>query len=93
MRLISMLAAALFLCGCAGEPKTVLRDRVVEVKVPVASPCKGQLPDPVTAMRDQFSEDEWAALSTDQRAAVVAAQALARTIYGNRLADATAGCR
>jgi hypothetical protein len=85
--------AALALAGCAGKPEPIIVDRIVEVKVPVTVPCLGERPGAVTALIDSLSRDEWAALTTDQRANLLAAQALERKIYGDKLTDASAGCR
>lgn len=92
MRLF-FLAPFVLLAACAGQPKTVIREVPIEVKVPVRMPCMGERPEQPVSLRDKFTEDEWRALTTDQRANLVAAQAIARMIYGNQLADASAGCR
>lgn len=85
-----ILLLALALCACT---KTVYVDRVVEVKVPVSAPCMGDRPPPVVPLRDLFTQEEWQALSTDQRDALVGAQALAHQIFGQRATAAAAGCR
>ncbi len=91
MRSMIIALAACLLAGCA--TKTVYVDRVVEVKVPVAAPCMGQRPTDEVALRDQIGREQWDALSTDQRANLLAAQALARKVYGDKLTDAAAGCK
>ncbi len=94
MRLIIIGAAlaALSLTGCTKE-RIVYRDRVVEKKVPVTVPCMGTAPDPVTALRETYGRDEWDALSTDQRANLIAANALAWRIFGWQATDQSAGCQ
>lgn len=92
MRIVA-IALLLALAGCAGKPKTVIVDRIVEVKVPVTVPCLAAPPPAVTALIESLSREQWDALSTDQRANLLAAQALERKIYGDRLTDASAGCR
>jgi hypothetical protein len=82
--------AALSLAGCT---RTITKEVPIEVKVPVTVPCMGARPSPVQALRESLSREEWDALTTDQRANLVAAQAIERMIYGNRAADASAGCR
>lgn len=91
MRAIAVFAVlALVLTGCT---RTITKEVVVEVKVPVTVPCMAERPGAVTALIDGLSRDEWDALTTDQRANLLAAQALERKIYGDRLTDASAGCR
>lgn len=91
MRVIASLIAAAALTGCSA--KTVYVDRIVEVKVPVTVPCKGDEPDPITMLRETMSREEWDALTTDQRANLLAAQALAWRTFGWQATDAAAGCR
>lgn len=88
-----MALAALALAGCAVDPEPVIQTRVVETKVPVTVPCMGERPGPITALIDSIPRDEWDALTTDRRANLLAAQALERKLYGEKLADAAAGCR
>lgn len=92
MRLLALIPLAA-LAACAGQPKTIVRDRIVEVKVPVPVPCLAELPDEVTALRETMSREEWDVLTTDQRENLLAAQALAHKAFGGRFADAAAGCR
>jgi hypothetical protein len=87
---LTLIGAALVLSGCGG---TVIEERIVEVKVPVTVPCMAPRPGAVTALLDSLSRAEWDALTTDQRANLLAAQAMERKIYGDRLTDASAGCR
>lgn len=91
LTIVGVTLAALSLTGCA--TKTIYVDRVVEVKVPVTVPCKGPDPDLVEMLRESVGREEWDALTTDQREALLAAQALAWRTLGWQLADATAGCR
>lgn len=91
MRTLALLLATALLSGCAA--KTVYVDRVVEVKVPVTVPCKSGEADPVTMLRESVGREEWDALTTDQREALLAAQALAWRTFGWQTADSTAGCR
>jgi hypothetical protein len=89
---LTLIAAALALAGCVTR-EPVIEERIIEVKVPVTVPCMGQRPGAVTALIQSLSRAEWDALTTDQRANLLAAQALERKIYGDRLTDAAAGCR
>lgn len=91
--LFSTALTCLALAACAGKPEPVIETRTVEVKVPVTVPCMGQRPGPVEALIDKLPRAEWDALSTDQRAHLLAAQALERKLYGERVTDAAAGCR
>lgn len=87
--LVAIIAAAL--AGCS--TKTVYVDRVVEVKVPVTVPCKGKDPDPIAMLRETMTREEWDALTTDQRANLLAAQSLAWRTYGWQATDASSGCQ
>lgn len=88
-----VICAALALCACATEQETVFRDRMVEVKVPVAQPCvNGKRPEPVIPLKQTFSDEQWRALDTRQKAAVVGKQGLAHKTAGEDLNAATAGC-
>jgi hypothetical protein len=87
---IAPVLLALALAGCA--TKTVYVDRVVEVKVPVVTPCKGTEPDPVVMLRESMGREQWDSLTTDQREALLAAQALAWRTFGWQATDAAAGC-
>lgn len=88
--LICVTLAALSLTGCT---RTIIKEVPVEVKVPVTVPCMGERPATVDALRDSLTREEWDLLTTDQRENLLAAQALAHMIFGNRLTDASAGCR
>lgn len=87
------IAAALALAACAGKQEPVVETRTVEVKVPVTVPCMAERPATITALIDSIPRADWDALPTDVRANLLAAQALERKLYGERLADAAAGCR
>lgn len=88
--MLAALIAVAALTGCSA--KTVYVDRVVEVKVPVTVPCKGDEPDPITMLRETMTREEWEALTTDQRANLLAAQSLAWRTFGWQATDAAAGC-
>lgn len=93
MRLIIYAAlASMLLAGCAQKQGSIIKEVPVEVKVPVVVPCMGERPEEVLSLRDQFTREEWEALTTDQRENLLAAQALLRKIYGDRLTAASAGC-
>ena len=89
---IAVVGLLIVLAGCQA-PRTVIQDRPVTVEVPVTVPCIEQRPEEPVALRDQLSSEEWAALTVDQRSALIAAQALARKIFADRLVSATAGCQ
>lgn len=85
-----LIAVAFATTGCT---RTVYEEKVVEVKVPVAAPCVVDRPAEPISLRDTLSREEWDSLTTDQRENLMAAQALLRKVYGDRLTVATAGCR
>ena len=89
---IPLMLLMLGLAACTKD-RPVINDRPIEVRVPVAAPCMGTRPADLKALRDTIGRDEWDALSTDQRANLIAAQALARKLYGEQAADAAAGCK
>jgi hypothetical protein len=93
-RTLALMALAAFaLASCAGKREPVIETRTVEVRVPVTVPCLGEKPATITALIDSIPRPEWDALPTDTRANLLAAQALERKLYGEKLADAAAGCR
>jgi len=88
--MLATFIAVAALTGCSA--KTVYVDRIVEVKVPVTVPCKSDEPDPITMLRETMTREEWDALTTDQRANLLAAQSLAWRTFGWQATDAAAGC-
>lgn len=80
---------ALALSACS-TPQTVYRDRPVEVKVPVSTPCASLRPDPVPTLVEAYPQ--WDALDVRQKAAAVARHALDLRTYGEQLNAATAAC-
>jgi len=84
-----LLLAPLMLAGCG---PTVYRDRVETVKVPVSVPCAERRPEEVQPLRSSMTKEQWNALSTDQRQALLLAQGMSRKAYGDKLYVATAGC-
>jgi hypothetical protein len=88
--MLAAFIAAAALAGCS--TKTVYVDRIIEVKVPVTVPCKQGEPDPITMLRETMAREEWEALTTDQRANLLAAQSLAWRTFGWQATDAAAGC-
>jgi hypothetical protein len=86
----AMTLAAMALAGCT---RTITKEVPIEVRVPVAVPCMLARPEVEPSLKEQIERDQWDDLTTDQRANLVAAQALARKLYGDRLTDAAAGCR
>lgn len=90
-RVAIIAALGLVLAGC--QTRTVIKEVPVEVKVPVTVPCMGLRPDLVEPLNSTITPDEWEALSTDQRAALLAAQSLAWKILSWQALDASAGCR
>jgi hypothetical protein len=87
------LILTLLCVACAGKPEPIIETRTVRVEVPVTVLCMGERPPAVQALIDSVPRDRWDALTTDQRANLLAAQALERKLYGERLSDAAAGCR
>lgn len=89
---ICLLAVVLGGCSTTRE-LPIVRDRVSEVRVAVAAPCRqGERPTEPVSLRDRFTNEEWQAMTTDQRENLVSAQGLDRKVYGDRLAVNTAGC-
>ena len=92
----AIMLFALMIAGCATRTvdRPVIQDRVTEVQVPVAAPCReGEPPVEPTPLNRQVSREQWYAMSTDQRENLLQAQAQDRKIYGDRLTANTAGCR
>lgn len=85
-------ALALFALAACQTPGAVVRDRIVEVKVPVPQPCAGQRPAAIIPLNQQFPAEQWASFDVKQRAALVGRQALERLDYGEQLNAATASC-
>lgn len=81
------------LTGCATKQIPVTVEKVVEVKVPVSTPCVKDRPEEVVALNRKMTREEWDSLTTDQREKLLGAQALDRKAYGDKLNVATAGCR
>lgn len=86
------LVICLPLAACA-KPGAIIKEVPIEVKVPVTTPCVVERPIEPMPLRDQLSRDEWESLTTDQRQAILAAQAIGRKIFSDRLLDATAACQ
>lgn len=85
-----ILIAALLLSGCAD--RTVVRDRVQPVSVPVIQKCASEKPVAVTPLRDRIDEAAWLALTHKQRAERFAAQAGRRMNHSASLEAATSAC-
>ncbi len=91
-RLPIIVLAGVALASCT-HTQTVYKDRPVEVKVPVPQPCvNGIRPAPPIPLGKRFTADQWKALDTKQKAAVVSKQALDLKTYGENLNAATAAC-
>ena len=87
-----LLLAVLLASGCS-TPGTVIQDRPVEVKVPVAQPCVvGARPVAPVPLNQQYSADQWKALDPKQKAAIVSRHALELKAYGENVNGATSGC-
>ncbi len=82
------LILILALTGCGG---TVVKERIVTVNVPVSVPCRsGDNPAAVASLKSQHPR--WAGYTVKQKAALVAAQALAHKSYGQGVTAVTSGC-
>lgn len=91
MRVVIGLLILISLAGCS--PKVITKEIPIEVRVPVPAPCvQGDRPAEPESLRDRMSREMWTNLTTDQRENLLAAQALDRKAYGDRLTAATAGC-
>lgn len=88
--MVAILIVGFALSGCT---RTVTKEVIVEVKVPVPVECMGERPTGITALRDVLTREEFSRLTTDQRENLLAAQAIDRKTYGERMDDAAAGCR
>lgn len=87
------IIAPIILGGC-GDKRTVVRDRIERVSVPVAVGCvSGERPAAVTSLKDQISADQWKALTLKQKAENVSAQALRHQSYGQAVSAATGACK
>ena len=80
------------LIALAGCTSTVVKDRPVEVKVPVTAPCVTNKPKEVQALRDRVTKERWASLSTDQRQSLLLSQGLDRKAFGEQAMVVIAGC-
>lgn len=80
-------AVGITLSACAHP---VVKDRPVEVRVPVSQPCAGERPAKPVALKDKVPE--WNSLDVRQKAAHVARQGLEWQTYAEQLEAATAGC-
>ncbi len=91
MRTPILLLAPFALVGCASNP--VIEEKFIEVKVPVSVPCvNGERPTEVVPIKEQYTREEWDAMTTDQREKLLVANGLVRKSYGDKLYVATAGC-
>jgi hypothetical protein len=84
-----IVVLALLTAGCTS---TVVKDRPVEVKVPVTVPCVKDKPKEVQALRDQMTKERWASLATDQRQSLLLGQGLDHKAFGNKAMVVIAGC-
>lgn len=86
---VLVMAGALAACG---NPGTIVRDRPVEVRVPVPQPCASERPAKVVPLKEKIPREQWDERDVRQKAAAVAAQALEHQTYGEQLDAATAAC-
>jgi hypothetical protein len=83
----AIAAVALALAGCGG---TVVQERPVTVKVPVAQACAGSRPTAPAPLKDRAPD--WYELDVKQKSALVGRQGLEWQTYGEQLNAATAAC-
>jgi len=88
-RTVKYLLPLMLLTGCAS---TVVKEVPVTVKVPVTAPCVKNKPVEVTALREQYTKERWASLTTDQRQALIVSQGLDRKAFGDKAMIVVAGC-
>lgn len=88
--LLMLALGATTACSTTDDPDVVVRDRPVEVNVPVVQPCAGARPADVVPLKDKTPN--WAELDVRQKAAAVGRQGLERQAYGEQLAAATGAC-
>lgn len=82
---------AFTVAGCAKD-SVIVRDRPVEVLVPVSQPCALPRPEPIAPIKERIDAREWQSRDVRQKAAEVARQALLRQQYGEQLDAATGAC-
>lgn len=91
MKLVCNLILLAALAGCT-RTVTVVKEVPVEVKVPVATPCLIDPPAEIEALNLNVDQDHWNEMGTDQREALIGAQAIARKRYGDELSVSSSGC-
>lgn len=88
-----IICAALAVSACATVPSTIVKDNPVTVKTPVAQPCVvGVRPVAPLPLNKQYSAEQWKALDTKQKAAIVSRHALDLKTYGENVNGATVSC-
>lgn len=87
---VLMCGLVLMVTACA--PKTVYRDRVVEVSMPVVQPCALNRPTHIPTLQERYPDPAWASMDARQKSAAVGKQALDLRGFGEQLDAATAGC-
>ncbi|MDZ4307544.1 hypothetical protein [Allopontixanthobacter sp.] len=92
MAYIAGLALASAMASGCSSSGTIVRDRPVEVRVPVPQPCAGPRPARIIPLKDQLTFEDWIARDVRQKAATIGKQALDRQTYGEQLDAATAAC-
>jgi hypothetical protein len=89
---VAALALVVALAGCESAG-TIVRDRPVEVKVPVFTPCvAGPRPAKVRPLKEELAPAEWQRLDVRQKAAAAGRKGLERQTYGEQLNAATGAC-
>lgn len=88
---ILIVAAALLLAGCVHKvPVKEIETKIVERPVPVE--CVDTRPDRVTPIKERYSREEWDAMTTDQRDALLHGNNARRLIYENEAEVIITGC-
>lgn len=88
MRKILAISFLVLLAACS---PTVVKERPVQVKVPVAQPCALQRPERPVELVQQTPH--WNAMDVRQKSAALGKWALELLSYSEQLDAATAACR
>ena len=89
---IVLIALALTACATKPKPDVVIKDRIVTVNKPVATPCVGKRPDEPVPLAQRYSDAEWAAMKTFDRWRDIGRNAIAWAGYGETMNTETSAC-
>lgn len=91
MKRFVLISAVLALAACSSP--TVVKEKIIHVNVPVVVPCKvAEDPPTVRSLKEEFSAEQWASLTPQQKAALVARQGLRHQNDGMLVRANSAAC-